>query len=198
MYLPANDIKEHFRHDPFKAMVAPRPIGWISTRGADGRDNLAPYSFFNAISSRPPMLMFISSGRKDSLINCETQGEFAFNLVSQSMMSAMSRTGVDVLEDEFELAGVEKAECRAINCPRVALSPASMECVVTQILPIRDKDGADTACTMVMGQVIGLHVQPELVTGDGLFDTAGADLVARCGYRDYAVNSDLIELSRGG
>ena len=198
MYISSDEFKTHFSYDPFKAMVAPRPIGWISTRSSTGRDNLAPYSFFNAVCSVPPMLMFVSAGQKDSLTHCQQTGQFAFNLVSQPLIRAMSKTGVDGPDDEFERAGLEKAECEQIRCARVVASPVSMECVVTQILPIIDKDDQATACTMVMGQVIGLHVRPEFLTDDGRFDTAKADLVARCGYKDYAVNSELIELPRGG
>lgn len=197
MFVAIDQIRQHFRYDPFKAMVAPRPIGWISTRSPDGRNNLAPYSFSNAVCSLPPMVMFVSHGEKDSLTNCRSTRQFCFNLVSQSQMRQMSRTSAVTQDDEFELAGVEAADCHVIDAQRVADAPASMECQVTSIQRLQDMHASDTDCWMVIGQVVGLHVRQDLLTADGLFDTAAADLVARCGYKDYWVDGQLVELERG-
>lgn len=197
MFVKTDQIRQHFRYDPFKAMIAPRPIGWISTVSASGQHNLAPYSFSNAVCGLPPMLMFVSHGEKDSLTNCQASGQFCFNLVSQAQMQQMSRSSAATDADEFQLAGVESEPCQLIHCQRVAKAPASMECQVTSIQRLQDMHQADTDCWMVIGQVVGMHVRPDLITSDGLFDTAGADLVARCGYKDYWVDGQLIELARG-
>ena len=125
-------------HNPLTAIVQPRPIGWISTRGPMG-DNLAPYSFFNAIAYAPPQVMFASTGRKDSVTNAEATGAFAVNIVEWAAREAMNRTSGTYPPgtDEFTLAGVERAECTTIDCPRVAHAPATLECRVTQILPLK-------------------------------------------------------------
>ncbi|MGB0966259.1 MAG: flavin reductase family protein [Litorivicinus sp.] len=197
MFIAQEDLKRHFHYDPFKALIAPRPIGWISTRSANGQDNLAPYSFSNAICGAPPMLMFVSSGEKDSLVNARETRQFTYNLVSQSLMQQMSKTSAAVEVDEFDLAGLQRAAGHTVNCPYVAQAPAALECQVTQILQLTDKEQSLTDCWMVMGQVTGLHVQPALITPDRRFDTAQAELVARCGYKDYWIDGRLVELERG-
>ena len=197
MYIPIEQIKQHFHYDPFKAMVAPRPIGWMSSRGSDGRNNLAPYSFFNAVSNAPHMLMFVSAGLKDTVTNCRDRGEFCFNLVSHSMLHPMSRSSAMTDQDEFELAGLEALECQQIDCPRVAGAPASMECVVTQVMPLKDKDGTELDNWMVLGQVVAVHVEPDYITQDQRFDTEKAALVSRCGYKDYMAAGRFFELERG-
>jgi flavin reductase (DIM6/NTAB) family NADH-FMN oxidoreductase RutF len=185
-------------HDPFKAIIAPRPIGWISTISAGGVVNLAPYSFFNAFSSRPPIIGFSSEKLGDSLANARDTGEFVFNLVTEDLAQAMNATSASVGPEinEFELAGLEQAPCRLVRAPRVAASPASLECQVLQVIDLTDLDGAPTQSHLVLGQVVGVHIDPAFIV-DGRFDTAGARTLARCGYlADYVVVSELFKLRR--
>lgn len=184
--------------DPLKAIIAPRPIGWISSVDAAGRVNLAPYSFFNAFGARPPILGFSNEIQSDSLRNVRETGEFVFNLVSESLAQQMNATseGVPPEINEFELAGLEAAPCRLVKAPRVAASPASMECKVLQIIPLHDLDGKQTNATLVLGQVVGVHINSDYLV-DGRFDTAKAQPMARCGYlSDYAVVRQLFDMPR--
>ncbi len=185
-------------HNPFKAIIAPRPIGWISTRDRQGRVNLAPYSFFNAFSETPPILGFSSYGRKDSLRNAEETGEFVFNLATRPLADAMNLTSVVLARgvDEFVLAGLTPAPCRNVAAPRVEESPASMECKLLQIVPIIDLDGNQSNCFLVLGQVVGVHLDPACLK-DGLFDMAAAQTIARCGYQsDYVEVTSLFQMLR--
>lgn len=186
-------------HNPFNAIVSPRPIGWISTRGADGSDNLAPYSFFNAVAYEPPQVMFSSTSikedradTKDSVANIRDTGVFAVNIVEYSMRDAMNRTsGPWAREvDEFADAGIEKATCRAIDCAHVAGAPAVLECRMTQILQI---EGA--ANFAVFGEVIGVHMRDDCIV-DGQFDVTRFNPLARGGYKDYSVVRDVFQLTR--
>jgi flavin reductase (DIM6/NTAB) family NADH-FMN oxidoreductase RutF len=184
-------------HDPFKAIVAPRPIGWISTLDAQGRPNLAPYSFFNAVHSRPPMLMFTSETMKHSAANAIATGEFVFNLVPRALFEAMNVTsGAQAAgESEFAAAGLAEAPCRVVRAPRVAASPASLECRVVTSMRLQDVDGAALEGWIIIGQVVGVHID-EAYLRDGRFDTAAAQPVARCGYRDYAAVEEMFEALR--
>ena len=185
-------------HDPFKAIVAPRPVGWVSTVDADGRPNLAPYSYFNAVCDTPPMLAFSSAGRKDSLANVEAVGEFVWNLATRPLAEAMNATSAPLPhgEDEFVRAGLEAAPSRLVKPPRVAASPAAMECRLLQVVHLRGLDGADTGHHLVIGQVVGVHIDPDFLT-DGAFDTARARPVARCGgWGDYAEVDFLFQMGR--
>ena len=172
-------------HDPFKAIVAPRPVGWISTLSADGRPNLAPYSFFNAVDNTPPMVAFSSSGAKHSVENAEATGEFVCNLATRALAEAMNATSAVVPEevDEFTLAGLEPAPCRVVAPPRVAASPAALECRLLQVIDLVDLDGVSTGNRLAIGQVVGVHIDRAYLR-DGLFDTAAAGAIARAGYRD--------------
>lgn len=176
-------------HNPFKAIVAPRPIGWISTRGALG-DNLAPYSFFNAVNDAPMQVMF-AGGMKDSISNLRESGVFAVNVVAESMMAEMNASSESVARgvDEFALAGVEKAECQVIDCPRVALAPATLECQLVHLLELAGENW------MAVGEVVGVHIREEYLRA-GRFDLALVRPVARLGYRDYAVVGEPFELAR--
>jgi len=178
-------------HNPFNAIVAPRPIGWISTRAANG-DNLAPYSFFNAVAYQPPQVMFASTGRKDSLRNVEAAGVFCVNIVAEAMLQAMSATSARLPHgtDEFTHAGIARAPCLTIDCPRVAAAPAALECVVTRILTLQGDDNA-----LVLGEVTGIHLSDDCLI-DGRFDVTRFHPVARLGYLDYAIVRDLITLAR--
>jgi flavin reductase (DIM6/NTAB) family NADH-FMN oxidoreductase RutF len=179
-------------HNPFNAIVSPRPIGWISSRSQDGIDNLAPYSFFNAVAYVPPQVMFSSSSRKDSLNNIEATGVFAVNLVGAPMADAMnlSSQAVSADVDEFTHAGLTKADCDTISCARVLGAPATLECKVTQIIRL---EGADNHA--IFGEVTGVHMRDDCIV-DGRFDVITAQLLSRLGYRDYAKVTDLFELAR--
>ncbi|UPY35772.1 flavin reductase family protein [Sediminicoccus sp. KRV36] len=184
-------------HDPFKAIIAPRPIGWISTLDAQGRPNLAPYSFFNAIHSRPPMLAFTSETMKHSAANAIASGEFVFNLCTRRLFDAMniSSAALAAGESEFEAAGLETAPCRIVKAPRVAAAPAALECRVAQSFRLQDANGAALEGWMIIGQVVGVHID-EAYLRDGRFDTAAAEPLARCGYRDYAAVTEMFEALR--
>ncbi|MBN2906027.1 MAG: flavin reductase family protein [Rhodobacteraceae bacterium] len=186
-------------HNPFNAIVTPRPIGWISTRGADGTDNLAPYSFFNAVAYEPPQVMFSSTsakpdrdGTKDSVANIRETGVFCVNIVEYAMRDAMNDTsGPWPREvDEFTHAGLEKVPCDTIPCARVAAAPANLECRLTQIVQL---PGA--ANFAVFGEVTGVHMRDDCLTG-GRFDVTRFQPLARMGYRDYAVIREVFELKR--
>lgn len=184
-------------HDPFKAIVAPRPIGWIGTRGRDGTRNLSPYSFFNAVGDRPKMVMFSSSGRKDSLRNVEETGVFTASFVSRTLMDRMNESSAAVAyeTDEFELAGLTPAPGRIVDAPFVGEAVAALECRVTKVLTLPDMDGNDTSSHAVFGQVVGIHIADELIR-NGRFDLAVADPIMRLGYMDYAGMGPVFELKR--
>lgn len=186
-------------HNPFNAVVSPRPIGWISTRGPDGADNLAPYSFFNAVAYVPPQVMFSSTSAKadrgdtkDSVANLRETGVFAVNIVEMASRDVMNRSSGawDREVDEFADAGIVKAGCEVIDCSRVAGAPATLECKVTQILSL---EGAHNFA--VFGEVVGVHLRDDCMV-DGRFDVTRYQPLARMGYRDYAVIRDVFELSR--
>jgi flavin reductase (DIM6/NTAB) family NADH-FMN oxidoreductase RutF len=185
-------------HDPFKAIVAPRPIGWISTVDAAGRVNLAPYSFFNAFCEAPPIVGFSSGGRKDSQRNAEATGEFVVNLATRRHAEAMNLTSAPFPPgvSELDAAGLAAAPSRLVRPPRVADAPAALECKVVLVLPLRGLDGQPTASTLVLGQVVGVHIDPAFLKG-GLFDLVAAGTIARCGYRaDYAQVTALFQMLR--
>ncbi len=179
-------------HSPFNAIVSPRPIGWISTRSKDGFDNLAPYSFFNAVAYVPPQVMFSSGNAKDSLENLRETGVFCANVVEYSARHVMNASSEALPRevDEFAHAGAEKAECSVIDCPRVATAPASLECRVTEILRLK---GADNWA--IFGEVVGVHIRPDCLT-DGLFDVTKFNPLTRLGYKDYSVIREIFSLIR--
>lgn len=184
-------------HDPFKAIVAPRPIGWIGTKGRDGSRNLSPYSFFNAVGDKPKMVMFSSSGRKDSLRNVEETGVFTASFVSRSLLDQMntSSAAVSYETDEFTLAGLTAAAGRLVDAPYVGEAVAALECRVTKVLTLPDMDGNDTDSHAVFGQVVGIHIADAMIRG-GRFDLASADPIMRLGYMDYAGMGPVFELKR--
>ena len=186
-------------HNPFNAIVTPRPIGWISTRDAQGHDNLAPYSFFNAVAHVPPQVMFASTsakpdrdGTKDSVANIRDTGVFCVNIVSEALRDAMNQTsgpwGREV--DEFTDAGLEKAACETIDCARVAASPANLECKLTQIVQLPGE-----ANFVVFGEVTGVHMRDDCMV-DGLFDVTRFTPLTRLGYQDYSVIRETFSLKR--
>lgn len=186
------------KHDPFKAIVAPRPIGWISSVDAEGRVNLAPYSYFNAFCDQPPVVGFSSSGKKDSQRNIEATGEFVANLATMAQAEAMNLTSASVPSEvnEMELAGLAAAPCKIVKPPRVADAPAALECKLLQIIPLKDLEGRPTINTLILGQVVAVHIDKAFLK-DGFFDMAAARTIARCGYRgDYVEVTRLFEMVR--
>jgi flavin reductase (DIM6/NTAB) family NADH-FMN oxidoreductase RutF len=197
-YETAKRDKETLPHDPFKAIVAPRPIGWISTRARDGRVNLAPYSFFNGFASHPPIVGFSSDGGyKDSAAFARESGEFVVNLATFALKDAMNATSAPLPrgENEFLHAGLTMAECRLVGAPRVKESPASLECKVVEIVEIRNREGGWSGHVLILGEVVGVHID-EAFLRDGHFDIAAAKPLARCGYQDYAVVESVFALAR--
>ena len=185
------------KHDPFKAIVAPRPIGWISAMSAKGEVNLSPYSFFNAISSRPNIVMFSSENRKDAVAFIEETGEFTCSLVTRALAEQMNLTSAPLPrgESEYAHAGLAMAPSRFVKPPRVAASPAALECKLLSVQQLRDLDGQEVPRWMVLGQVVGVFID-EAYIRDGRFDTAGANPIARCGYADYAEVTELFSIAR--
>ena len=179
-------------HSPFAAICAPRPIGWISTRGPAG-DNLAPYSFFNAVAYAPPQVMFAGS-MKDSIANVQDSGVFAVNLVQASMMAAMNATSAAWPRgvDEFDRSAVAKADCTTIDCPRVEGAPATLECRMLQVITLKGGDDF-----MVIGEVTGVHLRDDCMVR-GRFDVTQFGLVSRLGYHDYAIIREVVTLNRPG
>ena len=187
-----------FEFDPFKAIVAPRPIGWISSLSPEGTANLAPYSYFNAMSQAPHYVVFGSGPRKDSLRNIEATGEFAVNLATFDLREKMSLTsaGVAAGVDEFDLAGLAKAPCRLIKAPRVAESPACLECRLHQVVDLPSDDGV-ARNHLAIGRVVGIHIDDRFITA-GRVDTAAMRPIARMGYSEYATVTEAWRLRRPG
>jgi flavin reductase (DIM6/NTAB) family NADH-FMN oxidoreductase RutF len=186
------------KHDPFKAIVAPRLIGWISSRSASGQLNLAPYSFFGAFATFPAVIGFCSEGRKDSISNVEATGEFVWNLVTRPLAEQMNRSSAPVASDvdEFELAGLTAVPGRNVDVPHVGESPASLECKLLQIIRLNNLDGEPMDNYLALGQVVGVHIQNAYLK-DGLFDTHAAQAVMRAGYRaDYAQIGEMFQMFR--
>jgi flavin reductase (DIM6/NTAB) family NADH-FMN oxidoreductase RutF len=179
-------------HDPFNSIVGPRPIGWISSRNAAGRLNLAPYSFFNAFNYTPPIIGFASIGAKDSLHNIRETGEFCWNLATRPLAEQMNQTCAAVPPEvnEFELAGLTTVASRIVAVPRVLQSPVSFECRLTQILQLQGADGVPVPTWLVLGEVVGIHIAQHLLK-NGIYDTAAAQPVLRAGGP-----ADYFEISR--
>ena len=169
-------------HDPFNAIIGPRPIGWVSSQGKDGSVNLAPYSFFNAFNYKPPILGFSSATYKDTVRNCEETGEFVWNLSTRRLAEAMNATcaGVAYGTDEFALAHLGKLPSRLVAPPRVAESPVTFECKVIEIVRLKTHTGAATEGHLVLGEVVAVHIDKALLK-DGVFDTFGAGIILRAG-----------------
>ena len=188
-------------HNPFNAIVSPRPIGWISTRGTDGTENLAPYSFFNAVAYVPPQVMFAStSGKpdrdkgKDSVANILASEVFCVNIVEYAARDVMNvSSGPYPKEtDEFDLADIERVECTTIACSRVANAPASLECKLTRVVELPGE-----ANITVFGEVTGVHMRDDCLA-DGMFDVTKFQPLARLGYKDYTSVKDVFSLTRPG
>jgi flavin reductase (DIM6/NTAB) family NADH-FMN oxidoreductase RutF len=198
MFYDANTNEHGLPHDPFKALVAPRPIGWISTRNRAGQVNLAPYSYFNALCDRPKLVFFSSSfGAKDSATFAQESGEFVANFVSEHVAKQMNASSVDAPRgvSEFELTGLTEAPCQYVAAPRVAQAYAALECKVTQVLIPRTVDQNDADAVVVFGQVVGIHIAESILT-EGRVDMTKARPVSRLGYFDFAVTTETFEMTR--
>ena len=195
-YLTA-DNAHGLAHDPFKAIVSPRPIGWIGTRALNGTVNLAPYSFFNAISDTPKMVMFSSSGRKDSVRNIEETGIFTASFVSRDLVQQMNASSAPLPHgtSEFEIAGLTAEVGTLVDAPYVGEAYAALECRMTEILRPRTLAGGESENYMVLGEVVGIHIREDGLKA-GRFDMNKVRPVGRLGYRDYADAGDVFELVR--
>ncbi len=184
-------------HDPFKAIVAPRPIGWISAMSRDGRLNLSPYSFFNALNSRPPLVMFSSEGKKDAVAFIEETGEFTCSLATLELAQEMNLTSAPLPrgESEFAHAGLETAPSQFVKPPRVARSPAALECRLLQIVAPTQLSGEPAGCHIVIGQVVGLYIEDRFLK-DGRLNTAAMQPLARMGYDEYSAVEKAFALTR--
>ncbi len=185
---PLEHRNHGMRHNPFKALVAPRPIGWISSLSKAGVLNLAPYSFFNAVSDAPPMVMFSSAGRKDSLNNIEATGEFTCSMSTEMLVDAMNLSSAPVAAnvDEFELAKLETAPSLVVRPPRVAASPAAIECRLWKTLAMPRSETNKLECVVVFGHVVAIYIDDAYIK-NGIVDTGEMRPLARMGYMDYSV-----------
>jgi flavin reductase (DIM6/NTAB) family NADH-FMN oxidoreductase RutF len=175
------------RHDPFNAIIAPRPIGWISSRGAKGNVNLAPYSFFNGFAYVPPIIGFSSTSWKDTVQNVQETGEFCWNLATMDLSKQMNATAAHVARDisEFEIAALTPAPSRLIKVPRVAESPVSFECRLTQIIQLQGADGSKAQAWLTLGEVVAVHIDKAMIR-DGIYQTGLARPIVRAGRKgDY-------------
>jgi flavin reductase (DIM6/NTAB) family NADH-FMN oxidoreductase RutF len=196
-YEPHQRDKALLPHDPFKAMVLPRPVGWISTVSAKGEVNLAPYSYFNAFSTSPQIVGFSSEGEKDSQVFAMESGEFVWSMATYALREQMNATAASLPrgQSEFTHARLETAPSRLVRAPRVALSPAALECKVTQMVSLVDVDGRDTGRRVVMGRVVGVHLDERFVR-DGRLDAAAMQPIARGGYDEYSVVERVFTMPR--
>ncbi len=186
-------------HNPFNAIVTPRPIGWISTRDAEGVNNLAPYSFFNAVAYTPPQVMFASTGTKpdqegskDTVANIRATGVFCVNVAEYAAREALNATSGTLPKevDEFADAGLESADCEVIDCARVADAPAALECRMTQIVPLLGENNV-----LILGEVVGVHMRDDCIK-DGRFDVLSFQPLTRLGYRDFSRVTEVFEMIR--
>ena len=203
-FTPGTHKEQGLQYSPLKALVSPRPIGWISSISAQGVANLSPYSFFNAIAELPPMVMFISApdarnenknGEKDSLANILETKEFGVNIVgmhqAEPMVTSSQAVGAEI--DEFAHAGLEKKKANKISVPLVAGAPAHLECTYYDHITLPD-NGRGASSVMVMGHIVGIHIEEEIIQ-DGLIDVTRYQPVARLGYKDYANIRDVFAMS---
>lgn len=184
-------------HNPSKAIVSPRPIGWISTLGADGVPNLGPYSFFNMVSDKPFSVMFASEKRKHSADNAVATGEFVVNVASRDLAEKMNESSIDAPAgvNEFDHAGIEMAPCVVVKAPRVAAAHAALECRVSMAFHPKDAAGNEMETFVVIGEVVGVHIDERFIR-DGRYDASLSGNLARLGYFDYLAVGDLFEMRR--
>ncbi|MEO7242379.1 MAG: flavin reductase family protein [Variovorax sp.] len=192
-----------YRTSIFNSLVAPRPIGWVSSCSPTGQINLAPFSYFNGISATPPMLMFACNApadrnEKDTLANVRATGEFCVNIVSYALREQMNITSSTVPhgDDEFELAGLEKGDCKFVKCPRVLAAPASMECQLIQIVDVAPTRDGERTSSVVLGRVLAMHVRDDLLDDAGRFDPVRAQSMARLGGFNYLRVTEMFAIKR--
>lgn len=197
MFYDTRDKSRTLPHDPFKAIVTPRPIGWVTTISAAGKVNLAPYSYFNGVLSRPNLVMFSSEGHKDSIKNVEETGEFVCNLATWDLRDAMNATSAPLPYgiNEMERAGLKPAPSTLVKPPRVAASPCALECKLIQVVKLKDIDGTPLDGHVAIGRVIGVHIDDTFIK-DGRLDSAAMKPIARCGYDEYAVYDSVFRMTR--
>ena len=199
-FTPGTHLQFGLSHNPLKAIVSPRPIGWISSQGSDRSVNLAPYSYFNAISEQPSMVMFSSAPggntSKDSLRNVLETKEFVVNVVSAALGDAMnvSSGSFPYGTNEFEKAGLEMAACETVSVPRVKAAPAALECCLWRAIDLPAPDNGQ-ASTMVIGTITGIYIADDVIV-DGKVDVAAYQPLARLGYMDYAQITELFAMQR--
>ncbi len=184
-------------HSPWTALVVPRPIGWISSLSGNGIANLAPYSFFNAVSGVPPFVMFSSAGRKDSQSNIEATGEFVVNMAVAELKEALNLTSAPYEPgiDEFERVGLEKATCRNVSVPRVAASPVALECILSQVVTLTARNGTKVQSEVIFGEVVGIHISDDVIV-NGMLDISLIRPLARLGYMDYTIVEEVFPMKR--
>jgi flavin reductase (DIM6/NTAB) family NADH-FMN oxidoreductase RutF len=184
-------------HDPSTCLVVPRPIGWITTVSPAGVVNLAPYSFFNMISSKPPFVLFSSSSRKHSQRNAEISGEFVFNLATYDLRSEMNVTGSDHTEElsEADIAGLEMAASKVVKPPRVARSPIALECIYNKTVDLVLSSGKTSVNSLVIGEVVNVHIDDAVIV-DGNIDMTRVRPLARLGYMDYTTVDNIFAMHR--
>lgn len=194
---PHQRDKSVFPHDPFKALVVPRPIGWIATMSAKGELNLAPYSYFNAFSSNPPIVGFSSEGEKDSQVFAMETREFVWSMATWDLRDPMNASAASLPrgESEFGHAKLDTAPSRLVRPPRVAASPAAFECRVTEMVKLKDIDSRDSGRRLVLGRVVGVHIDERFVR-DGRVDSAAMRPIARGGYDEYSVVERVFSMPR--
>jgi flavin reductase (DIM6/NTAB) family NADH-FMN oxidoreductase RutF len=196
-FQPETRDRAVFPHDPLKALIAPRPIGWIGTMSAKGELNLAPYSYFNGFSSSPPIVGFSSEGEKDSMVFAVESGEFTWSMATWELRDQMNATAASLPrgQSEFAHARLETAASRLVRPPRVARSPAAFECKVTELVKLKDLDGSDSGRRLVIGRVVGIHIDERFVQA-GRVDTAAMRPIARGGYDEYSVVERVFTMPR--
>ncbi len=196
-YEPNKRDRKLLPYDPFKAIVAPRPIGWITSISANNEVNLAPYSFFNGVNSRQNLVMFASEGFKNSVSNIEQTREFVCNLATWDLRDAMNATSAPLPHgvNEMQHAGLAPAPSRLVKPPRVAASPCALECKLIRIVAMETAAGQPVDCHVVFGEVVGVHIDDRFIV-DGLLDTAAMKPIARCGYDQYAVVDSVFSMTR--
>ena len=196
-YEPHARDKSVLPHDPFKAIIAPRPIGWVSTRSRSGAVNLAPYSFFNAFADRPPIIAFSSQGYKDTVAFIEETEEFVWNMPTYDLRDGMNKTSAPLErgESEPDYAGLAMAPSRFVAPPYVADSPAALECKLIEVKRLADRHGTALDYWLVLGEVVGVHLDERYIK-DGMLDMAAMQPIARCGYKDYVVADRVFQMDR--
>lgn len=197
MFYDAVENRHGLKHDPFKALVAPRPIGWFTTLNEEGRVNLAPYSFFNAFATNPHIVGFGSTGWKHSATNTDAGQEFVCNLATWDLREQMNQTSAPYPADVDELAavGLTPLPSRMVKPPRIAKSPVALECRHLRTIPLIGLDGVETNQWLVLGQVVGIHIDERLIV-DGMVDITRARPIARLGYMDYSVVDEVFQMQR--